>query len=87
MRHLTLRRGTYAESPRTSLRIKKKKARCRAFVPLRAGRQRPGTRQQVRDAIRSAEAPPLFRAEHTPLRLKTIGISQLLEVQLVPVSV
>jgi len=68
------------------MRIRKTKARCRAFVPC-CGRQRPGTRQQVRDALRSAVAAPLFRAEHVPLRLKTIGINQLFDVQLVPVSV
>lgn len=52
-----------------------------------AADQRPGTRQQVREARSSAAEAPLFCAEQAPEWLKTIGICQLPDSQLVAVAV
>jgi hypothetical protein len=49
--------------------------------------QRPGTRQQVREARRVRVAVSPFRAEQVPLWKNTIGISQLVVSQLVEVWV
>lgn len=49
--------------------------------------QRPGTRQQVREARRSCGDASLLRAEQVPLWENTIGISQLEVSQLVAVWV
>jgi hypothetical protein len=49
--------------------------------------QRPGTRQQVREARRVRVAVSPLRAEQVPLWKNTIGISQLVVSQLVAVWV
>ena len=59
---------------------------CPALASLTAY-QRPGTRQQVREARRSCGDESLLRAEQVPALENTIGISQLEVSQLVAVWV